>query len=967
MASSDGAGVGLGDYEWCINDAANCGTPNRTGTTASPAVTANSAGTALTDGTYYSCVRALDDFGNVSAYTCSDTFILDATDPTGGTVTPPTGATSVTSVNVAWTAPTEANPGTLALQRDEVGYSGGACGLFPGNFSTTVAANLLVPGTSPYIDTTEYDKCYRYRTVATDAAGNSETFTSGNTVQVVDSVNPTDPGAVNNGDAIPPAADLDITNNALTLKITWTAGTDAETGVAGYDWCINEEADCSTTPDRTGSVGVVTTVASTAAAITDGTYRSCVRTVDASSNVSAYVCSGAFVIDTTDPTGGTVTPPNGPTAVSGVSVAWTAPTEANPGTLALQRDEAVYSLGSCGTFANSFSPVAANLLTGGSPYVDTTEFNKCYKYRTVATDAAGNTATFNSANIVQVVDSVNPTAPATVNDGAAAPPTADVDYTNNAASFTITWTAGTDTGSGVAGYDWCINEEADCTTSTIRTGSVGATTNVTSSGGALADGVYNSCVRSADASSNNSGYTCSDTFALDTVAPTGGSITAVLSDTAATVTFGGGVDTGGTGVASSSVVRASAPLSNGTCGSFSGATALLSASGAQDTGLAPATCYRYTLTVADNAGNTQTAASTVQVPAANPPSFATVPSTAEFVAGSDRIRVPVLVTGTITKVDFRISSRVGRTIVQAFAGSTSTDLIAREALDANIESGDVPWVLVYTDSNGIDQRKTGTIKLKGVKSVGPSGGTFTDTWRTDVEDTDDETLVILEGRNWSDVNRWTMTRLAEAKGDGPCPENVRGSDLDRRTVANGGPDEIAFVYRELRAGTCVQYRLDLSDEYGNVTTVLTATSSTGLVQEVVRALQVSITLSTSFPEDDAGGRNADQFIDAMADVLGISTDRIKIIDVQEGSRATKAPMFKMRMTRVGKKKTAWRVRIVPTKAGRAYFKKNPKKIGTRIKLQGPVNVRLKNGTFVQVNQKFNYRVPRGIGRTVRIG
>jgi Ca2+-binding RTX toxin-like protein len=181
-ASSDGAGSGVQQYEWCINDAANCSTPNRSGTALAGAVTTSATGATLAQGTYFSCVRALDIRGNVSSYGCSDGFNVDTVAPAGGTVSVPNGVQTATSVAVTFTAGVEVNPGTFVLERQSAPFSSGTCGIF-GAFASVVS-NLRVVA-SPYTDSTlTAGTCYKYRTVESDQGGLSTTIDATGTVQV---------------------------------------------------------------------------------------------------------------------------------------------------------------------------------------------------------------------------------------------------------------------------------------------------------------------------------------------------------------------------------------------------------------------------------------------------------------------------------------------------------------------------------------------------------------------------------------------------------------------------------------------------------------------------------------------------------------------------------------------------------------------------------------------------------------
>ncbi|MFL6136286.1 MAG: hypothetical protein ACJ74O_00585 [Frankiaceae bacterium] len=114
-------------------------------------------------------------------------------------------------------------------------------------------------------------------------------------------------------------------------------------------------------------------------------------------------------------------------------------------------------------------------------------------------------------------------------------------------------------------------------------------------------------VTGADLAGNAAGATV--TFASDTTAPAGGSIsyadgyyrTASVPVTVATGTDGGS----GVNAASVTVQRATASLTTGTCGAFGG-FATVTLSGGADTSVASGTCYQYRALVSDNVGNQTT-------------------------------------------------------------------------------------------------------------------------------------------------------------------------------------------------------------------------------------------------------------------------------------------------------------------------------------------------------------------------
>jgi Concanavalin A-like lectin/glucanases superfamily len=115
----------------------------------------------------------------------------------------------------------------------------------------------------------------------------------------------------------------------------------------------------------------------------------------------------SFVNDSTAPTGGTVTYPNGATTSTSLSLSFTTGTDGGSGigTRLLQRASATLTGGTCGSFG------AFATLTNGtnptSPLLDTVSRGTCYRYQYVVSDNVGNQDTATSTNVVQVLTYLN--------------------------------------------------------------------------------------------------------------------------------------------------------------------------------------------------------------------------------------------------------------------------------------------------------------------------------------------------------------------------------------------------------------------------------------------------------------------------------------------------------------------------------------------------------------------------------
>ncbi len=265
--------------------------------------------------------------------------------------------------------------------------------------------------------------------------------------------------------------------------------------------------------------------------------------------------------------------------------------------------------GVCGAFGN-FTTV-----TGGidpvSPLANAATTASCWRYQYVVADNLGNTTTYTSVDV-----KVDTTAPTTAPsrtfgsfsnvywDGAST----SLYYRSTAAtgSFTVTASGGVDGQSGISGFTF----PAYGTNWTSTPGGPGVNT-YSWSGAPLAPGA-----RSVSAVNNAGLSTASATFTptADVTAPTGGTVTYPHNGTQSTtvnVTLGTVTDAG-SGVASRLLQRASATLTNGICGTFTGFSTIATnpvSTTYTDSTLSMNTCYQYQYVVTDNLGNTTTGTS----------------------------------------------------------------------------------------------------------------------------------------------------------------------------------------------------------------------------------------------------------------------------------------------------------------------------------------------------------------------
>lgn len=191
-------------------------------------------------------------------------------------------------------------------------------------------------------------------------------------------------------------------SSAGSLRLT-NAVSDAGSGPAS-----------STTGALTGTATGWSHTPSTVSTPAGGPYESAPFTWEASTTSSpgvgvtgrdvagnAVVTNLTFANDSTAPTAGTVSYPDGFVSGRSVSVTFTTGTDAGSGvaTRRLQRAQATLTDSTCGSFG-SFVDIGS--VDPASPYADSFLKPACYRYRYVVTDGVGNQHVATSANVAKV-------------------------------------------------------------------------------------------------------------------------------------------------------------------------------------------------------------------------------------------------------------------------------------------------------------------------------------------------------------------------------------------------------------------------------------------------------------------------------------------------------------------------------------------------------------------------------------
>ncbi len=572
-------------------------------------------------------VTAVNNAGAASP-TSGFTVDVDSTGPSGGYVDA-TGLTGTggrystsTTLRVAFdkgtdphdVAPTGATVLRLAAPLTATGGTAdGACGSYD---PTPVQVDDPI---SPMFDTVPDQACYQYRYTVTDSLGNPTTYTSGDIK--VDTTPPAAPTlsftAMTN--SYQSAGTVYITPGANSGSFTVTAtAADSASGIASYNF-PSLGGGWTATPGGDGVMTYSWSAANPAPSNADA--------VTATDNASLTSTAGTFAVvtDSTGPTGGSVdasgltgtggrysssttlsivldkgTDPSGLAATGATLTRATAPLTASGGT----------ANGTCGAYGSY------TLVTGGtdpaSPKNDTVADQTCYRYQYTVSDTLGNPTTYTSGDIK--VDTTAPATPGLVYSAMtnvyAAGNTVYYRSTAPSGSFTVT-ASSTDTASGIASYAF----PSLGTGWTSAPGSLGINTYSWSSAGPAASGPT-----TVTATNNAFVMSAATTFTptADTTAPTGASVSYLngyATSTSVPVTFSAADGGSGVSTAAGVLQRASATLSNGSCGTFGsyGTVATGPTSPYNDTTVTTGNCYMYQYIAADNVGNTAAAANSLNV------------------------------------------------------------------------------------------------------------------------------------------------------------------------------------------------------------------------------------------------------------------------------------------------------------------------------------------------------------------
>ena len=490
------------------------------------ATSVTKTGLSLSNGQiYYFTVKAENGAGLQSAAVNSNGQTVDNTPPSAPvSVNDGTGADisetlTLSQLSANWSASADAQSG-LAKYYYAIGTTVGGTDTVDWTDNGT-AVSVTKTGLS-LVD----GQVYYFSVKAENGSGLQSSVSSSNGQQARQDVTPpADVAGVRDGSG----ADAAWAGSQTQLSANWDASSDAESGVARYDYAIGTTAGGTNVVAWTSN-GTNTSVTKAGLSLADGQiYYFQVKAVNGVGLESAAVSSDGQTIDATAPSApGTVRDGAGAdaaytTSATQLSANWTASADAQSGVA-----KYYYAIGTTAGATDVVTWTDNGAATSVTKTGLSLSNGQIYYFTVKAQNGAGlQSAAANSNG--QTVDTTAPSNPATVNDGTGA----DVAYTNSVTQLSANWTASADAQSGVVKYYYAIGTTAGATDVVTWTDN-GTATSVTKTGLSLSNGqIYYFTVKAENGAGLQSAVANSNGQTADTTAPS----------TPASVNDGAGADT----------------------------------------------------------------------------------------------------------------------------------------------------------------------------------------------------------------------------------------------------------------------------------------------------------------------------------------------------------------------------------------------------------------------------------------
>ncbi len=434
----------------------------------------------LSDNTYYWRVKAVDDAGNESAWTGAWSFVLDASNPSTPSMVSPSGNINDTTPTFDWDDVTDTSGVTYSLQVDD-----------DWNFSNPDVTQTGLTSSEYTLTSGEAltEGNWYWRVKAIDGAGNDSGW-AGYWSFTVDTTPPAPTTLSSPGDG-------GFTNTQYP-NLNWSNISDPS-GVS-YKLQVDNNADFSSPElDKSSLSGTGYTVPTPLA---ETTYYWRVKAVDGAGNESAWSSEWSFTVDVTQPSVPTLVSPTDGALTNDrrPTFDWSDVTDPSGVSYRIQIDNS----------SNFSSPERdENNISNSTWTMDWDLSDNTYYWRVKAVDGAGNESAWTGAWSFDL-DANSPSQPNLMTPN---------DWTKtNDTTPSFDWSDVTDT-SGVS-YSIQIDDDSYFSSPVLLTQQGLASSDYTlSTGEALAEGTYYWRVKAIDGAGNDSGWSYSWTFTVDTSAP----------------------------------------------------------------------------------------------------------------------------------------------------------------------------------------------------------------------------------------------------------------------------------------------------------------------------------------------------------------------------------------------------------------------------------------------------------------
>jgi hypothetical protein len=256
-------------------------------------------GLSLVDGQeYYLSVRARNGYGYAavwSGWKTSSAVIVDRIAPLGTAISYQTGPRTVDSINITFNTGVDSISGVhyAEILRDETGLTSGSCNIFPGNYNFVQATSLPAGLSSYLVSGLDSGKCYRFKLVVHDHAGNSAEDIGGTNFNIsVDTTPPTPLTVYDEGFLTPDT----------TTYFSWDGGDDPQSGIDHYEYSLGTAPDYNDIFDWTIHPSYVKSVSfSNLPLIHTQTYYFCVQAYNDYGLYSEACSNGILYLDLITP------------------------------------------------------------------------------------------------------------------------------------------------------------------------------------------------------------------------------------------------------------------------------------------------------------------------------------------------------------------------------------------------------------------------------------------------------------------------------------------------------------------------------------------------------------------------------------------------------------------------------------------------------------------------------------------